>query len=50
MLCNFVFLRYKFIANPGGTHWYHAHAAFQREDGLYGKLVVRVPKEENVHR
>jgi len=42
--------RYKFIANPGGTHWYHAHAAFQREDGLYGKLVVRVPKEENVHR
>jgi len=42
--------RYKFIANPAGTHWYHAHAAFQREDGLAGPLIVRVPDEDNVHR
>ncbi|XP_023339876.1 uncharacterized protein LOC111710084 [Eurytemora carolleeae] len=42
--------RYKFIANPAGTHWYHAHAAFQREDGNYGKLIVRVPDVENLHR
>ena len=41
--------RYKFVANPAGTHWWHSHAALQREDGLYGSLIVREPKEEDIH-
>ena len=31
---------YRFIASPGGTHWYHSHIANQRRDGLVGLLVV----------
>jgi hypothetical protein len=42
--------RYKFSAYPAGTYWYHSHSAFQREDGFYGKLIVRQPIEQEVHR
>lgn len=28
-----------------GTFWYHAHAAVQYTDGLYGPIVVRDPRE-----
>ena len=40
---------YKFYADAPGTHIWHAHSAFQRGDGIYGGLVVRVPPEENRH-
>jgi hypothetical protein len=42
--------RYKFSAYPAGTYWYHSHSAFQREDGFYGKLIVRQPRDVEVHR
>ena len=42
--------RYQFVANPAGTHWWHSHAALQREDGMYGALIIREPDLENVHR
>ena len=32
---------YIFQANPTGTHWYHSHSGSQRNDGVYGALVVR---------
>ncbi|KAI4605821.1 hypothetical protein J4E83_010484 [Alternaria metachromatica] len=31
---------YTFIANPAGTHWYHAHEKGQYPDGLRGKMIV----------
>ena len=42
--------KYQFVANPAGTHWWHSHAALQREDGMYGKLIIREPDVENIHR
>ena len=42
--------KYKFVANPAGTHWWHSHAALQREDGMYGALIVREPDAKNVHK
>ncbi|XP_033107123.1 laccase-1-like [Anneissia japonica] len=36
---------YKFIANPAGTHWWHAHSGYQRDDGMFGSLIVKQPKE-----
>ena len=42
--------RYQFVGNPEGTHWWHSHAALQREDGMYGALIIREPDQENVHR
>ena len=42
--------RYNFVANPAGTHWWHSHAALQREDGMYGPLIVRQPPQDNPHR
>ena len=42
--------KYKFVANPAGTHWWHSHAALQREDGMYGKFIIKEPDEENIHR
>ena len=32
---------YTFKASPAGTHWYHAHSGEQRNDGLYGALIVK---------
>jgi FtsP/CotA-like multicopper oxidase with cupredoxin domain len=34
--------RYRFIAEPAGTFWYHAHTGEQYADGLRGPLIVRV--------
>lgn len=34
--------RYKFVASPPGTHWYHSHVGSQRADGLMGALIVQV--------
>lgn len=37
---------YEFVvAGQRGTFWYHAHAAVQYTDGLYGPIVVRGPDE-----
>ena len=33
--------RYIFRANPPGTHWYHSHTLFQRDEGIVGALIVR---------
>ena len=33
--------RYVFRANPAGTHWYHSHMLYQRDEGIVGVLVVR---------
>ena len=42
--------KYQFVAKTGGTHWWHSHAALQREDGMYGALIVREDDERNIHR
>lgn len=40
---------YEFTAaGQRGTFWYHAHAAVQYTDGLYGPIVVRDPEGEMV--
>ena len=31
--------RYHFTIRQSGTYWYHAHAGFQEQQGLYGALV-----------
>ncbi|HEY6598468.1 MAG TPA: copper resistance system multicopper oxidase, partial [Pseudomonadales bacterium] len=31
---------YQFDVRQSGTYWYHAHAAFQEQTGLYGPLVI----------
>ncbi|EOA88313.1 uncharacterized protein SETTUDRAFT_47020 [Exserohilum turcica Et28A] len=37
---------YTFVANPAGTHWYHAHEKGQYPDGLRGKMIVHDRKWE----
>jgi FtsP/CotA-like multicopper oxidase with cupredoxin domain len=42
-----VTMTYTFKADPGGTHWWHSHSGMQRDDGLFGALVVRpMPSKE----
>ena len=41
--------RYEFTAQPAGTHWYHSHTGFQREEGLYGPVIIRLPSELDIH-
>ncbi len=41
---------YRFNAFPAGTHWYHAHLASQRLDGLYGMLVVHEDEPKQPER
>ncbi|XP_033107327.1 laccase-5-like [Anneissia japonica] len=36
---------YEFKADPAGTHWWHAHSGYQRDDGMYGSLIVRQARE-----
>lgn len=36
------------VGGQRGTFWYHAHAAVQYTDGLYGPIVVRDPEGEMV--
>jgi CopA family copper-resistance protein len=31
---------YRFPVNQSGTYWYHAHAGFQEQTGLYGPIVI----------
>ncbi|WP_243039763.1 copper resistance system multicopper oxidase [Dyella sedimenti] len=31
---------YRFTVNQAGTYWYHSHAGFQEQTGLYGPIVV----------
>ncbi len=31
---------YIFQADPPGTHWYHSHSGSQRNEGVYGSLIV----------
>jgi CopA family copper-resistance protein len=31
---------YRFKVNQSGTYWYHAHARFQEQTGLYGSIVI----------
>jgi CopA family copper-resistance protein len=31
---------YRFPVRQSGTYWYHAHAGFQEQSGLYGALVI----------
>lgn len=32
---------YRFSADQAGTHWYHAHHAGERSDGVYGGFIVK---------
>lgn len=31
---------YRFKVNQSGTYWYHAHARFQEQIGLYGSIII----------
>lgn len=35
---------YRFTLYQAGTYWYHAHAGFQEQQGLYGAFLVDPPK------
>jgi CopA family copper-resistance protein len=37
---------YQFKVRQGGTYWYHAHAFFQEQTGLYGPLVIDAREPE----
>ncbi|KAK4310942.1 hypothetical protein Pmani_017529 [Petrolisthes manimaculis] len=39
--------RYHFLADEIGTHYWHSHSGLQRTDGMFGSLVVRVPREHD---
>nr|XP_012152944.1 PREDICTED: laccase-1-like isoform X2 [Megachile rotundata]XP_012152945.1 PREDICTED: laccase-1-like isoform X2 [Megachile rotundata] len=41
--------RYDYIATEAGTHFWHSHSGFQRGDGVFGALIVRVPPKINWH-
>ncbi|XP_025992935.1 laccase-1 isoform X1 [Solenopsis invicta] len=41
--------RYNYIATEAGTHFWHSHTGFQRGDGVFGPLIVRVPPKINWH-
>ena len=38
-------MRYKFRAEPVGTHWYHSHTGGQYGDGLHGAFIVEDPND-----
>ena len=38
--------RYIFQADPPGTFWYHSHSGTQRDDGLFGALIIREREEK----
>ena len=40
---------FRFMASPAGTHWYHAHLAGLKADGLFGFFIVHraVPEEHH---
>lgn len=37
------------MAEQSGTHFYHSHAGIQEMNGVYGSLIVREPREEDVN-
>lgn len=37
---------YRFTLNQSGTYWYHAHADFQEQEGLYGPLIIESKNRE----
>jgi len=37
---------YNFHAETPGTFWYHSHNEFQRDDGMYGPVIIRNTGEE----
>ncbi|CAK9821202.1 LCC4 [Anthophora plagiata] len=41
--------RYDYVATEAGTHFWHSHLGFQRGDGVFGALIVRVPPKINWH-
>ncbi|XP_029042896.1 laccase-1-like isoform X2 [Osmia bicornis bicornis] len=41
--------RYDYSATEAGTHFWHSHLGFQRGDGVFGALIVRVPPKINWH-
>ena len=40
---------YRFRVRQSGTYWYHSHAGFQEQRGVYGPLVI-VPREPEPFR
>ena len=40
---------YRFRVRQAGTYWYHSHAGFQEQRGVYGPLVI-VPREPEPFR
>ncbi|KAL0106109.1 hypothetical protein PUN28_016084 [Cardiocondyla obscurior] len=42
--------RYNYIATEAGTHFWHSHTGFQRGDGVFGPLIVRVPPKIDWHK
>lgn len=40
---------YRFRPRQSGTYWYHAHAGFQEQEGVYGALVIE-PREPAPYR
>ena len=39
---------YRFTVNQSGTYWYHSHAGFQEQTGLYGPIVIE-PRDGEHH-
>jgi CopA family copper-resistance protein len=37
---------YRFDARQNGTYWYHAHAGFQEQAGVYGAIVIDARERE----
>lgn len=42
--------RYHYEAATPGTHFWHSHIGFQRGDGVFGAMIVRVPPEDDPHK
>jgi hypothetical protein len=42
------FCRYILRTHPSGTNWYHSHVKLQRDEGIFGALVVK--EEDDVVR
>src|SRR3990167_11122969 len=41
--------RYHFTLRQSGTYWYHSHAGFQEQQGLYGGLIID-PKKSPAYK
>jgi hypothetical protein len=36
-----IYVRYILRAHPPGTNWYHSHVGTQRDEGIFGALIVK---------